>query len=66
VLHLLKILYTGYSEALNISDIDEIHKLCQMLGIIFKDNSIFSFLTVEGSTEDIIKGMKKIVTREKR
>ena len=40
VSHFLKLLYTGYAEGLLVQDFDEIHHLCQLLGVVFSDNSV--------------------------
>ena len=57
VTHFLKILYTGYTDALKISDFDEIHQLCQVLGVTFNDNSISTSLP-DGTIENKTKGKK--------
>ena len=56
MLHFLKILYTGYTEALTINDFDEIHKLCQLLGISF-NNSVFKILQPDQRFHTASKGM---------
>ena len=43
VMHFLKILYTGYTEGLRIADFDNVHQLCQLLGVTFNDNSVSAY-----------------------
>ena len=43
VMHFLKILYTGYTEGLRIVDFDNVHQLCQLLGVTFNDNSVSAY-----------------------
>ena len=56
VMHFLKILYTGYTEGLRIVDFDNVHQLCQLLGVSFNDNSISVYSPGEQLQETSLKG----------
>ena len=55
-MHFLKILYTGYTEGLRIADFDNVHQLCQLLGVAFNDNSISVYSPGEPLQETSLKG----------